>query len=162
MVSLADPDTAYTDSDGLARLHSLVTAHVAVKLVPSLAPQEATVPSPAASAARGVPDWSRRSGPAPAYPQPSYPTPNAPFVGPGFAGGFPVGPSSLIDPLFVGGVSGGGLFVGPDSGLFGPGAVPPQFGPGTLPGARFDPFGPPGPDFMPGQGRGRGRTPFGL
>lgn len=159
---LTDVDAVYSNGDGLARLRALITSNVAYKFVPALAPQ-----APAASVpefARVEPD--RSSLRVPGYPRPALPAPSVPFVGPGFVGGFPSGPSSLVDPLFVGGIAGGGLFVGPDSGLFGSGPqFQPPFGEGMLPGARFDPYGPPGPGIgpdglpLPGQGRGRGRTP---
>ena len=159
---LADVDSVYSNSDGLARLRALITTNVAQKFVPALAPQVSAASAP--EFARFEPD--RGSLHVPDYPRPAMPVPSAPFVGPAFVGGFPSGPSSLVDPLFVGGIAGGGLFVGPDSGLFGGGPqFQPPFGEGMLPGARFDPFGPPGPGIgpdglpLPGQGRGRGRMP---
>lgn len=87
-----------------------------------------------------------------------------------------------VSVAVAGGIGGGGMFVGPDNPVFGdvPGVFPPHGAfPGHLPGARFDPFGPVGPDVggptfgdgdlffpggpvPPGAGRRPPRGPAGL
>eukprot|EP00730_Choanoeca_flexa_P007708 TRINITY_DN12380_c0_g1_i1.p2 TRINITY_DN12380_c0_g1~~TRINITY_DN12380_c0_g1_i1.p2 ORF type:complete len:284 (+),score=31.43 TRINITY_DN12380_c0_g1_i1:114-965(+) len=64
-----------------------------------------------------------------------------------------------LDPLRVGPMAGGGMYVGPNHPMFagrgGIGGMNPMGGPGVPPGARYDPVTPFGG--LGGRGRGRGR-----
>lgn len=185
--SLSDPYAVYSNSTGLASLQAQVTVGIAHMFVPALMPllddgdrspaprdkrdDDAVMKPPAVPAARTPFTDDRGLGSSGGVLVPPMPASNA-----GFVSGLPA--SNTTDPLFMGGVHGGGLLVGPHNAMFGgdgddyggqfigPDGLPV----GVPPGGRFDPFGPPG--MFPGlggdgagRGRGRGRgglMPFGM
>lgn len=170
--NLSDPFTVYSDGGALAALQTLITEQVVYKLVPTL--------RPATQHPQTKPSSQQPVSTQPPLPQ-GYPggddriggwvggvrVPPIPDSNSGFVSGLPTSP--LRDPLFVGGVGGGGLLVGPNNAMFGDrgGEGEMWIGPDGMPvpvppGARFDPFGPVQP---PSRGRGRGGTPgipFGM
>jgi hypothetical protein len=160
--NISDLNGVFSNSPALRALQDAVASNVGCKLAPEL------VPKPASSYSQSLEGFPP---PAP-YPHrdPSYEDRSGVYVPPmpassgGFSGGLPS--SGIRDPLFIGGVAGGGMLVGPDSAMF-RGDDYPQLPFGVPPGARFDPFGPDIPDpLLGGRGRGRGRgsasVPFGL
>ena len=150
---ITDPSSLFSNGAGLTALHTLVTRHIATAFVPPPVPS----PSPSPAGLPHTPVGWRDSGHGGVL------IPPMPARGDGFVSGLPQ-PYPREDPLFMGGVAGGGLFVGPGSALFREGGGP-GLPFGVPPGARFDPFGP-NPDDIPGmpggRGRGRGTLPFGM
>jgi hypothetical protein len=165
----------------LDKLESLFKINITRKLLPELNKEgyEESVPE---STTTTTPQQVRRPPmpqqpfiPAPQPPQPDFDPlrigpprfPTIPNYG-GF-GDFGVGGNDLMPqinpPLYIGrggfGGSGGNL-IGPNHPGFGPTA--PNFGnlpQGVPPGARFDPYAPPGTGIAPpGRGNGRGRGVF--
>lgn len=161
---VGDINAHYSNGDGLATLQSRISSHIVAQFLP--APPQDRVPASSTGLLLSEPRRSPHSDYG-VY-VPPMPAPSG-----GFAGGLPS--SGMRDPLFMGGVGGGGLFVGPSNALFqgddemGGFGMPGGLPYGVPPGARYDPFGPPDPGNLKlppgGRGRGRGSTsmpPFGM